>query len=51
MLLAAGHAAEAEDWLRRAVEISRRIGAAEAAGISRELGALIETGRTQTATF
>ena len=42
--LAAGRAAEAEDRLRRAVQIFRRIGAAGAAGISRELGALIKTG-------
>src|SRR6516165_5481214 len=42
--LAAGHAAEAEGRLRQAVEIFWRIGAAEAADISRELGALIKTG-------
>ena len=42
--LAAGRAAEAEDRLRRAVQIFRRIGAAGAAGISYELGALIKTG-------
>ena len=41
---AAGHAAEADDRLRQAVQIFQRIGAAGAAGISRELGALIKTG-------
>ena len=51
--LAAGRAAGAEDRLRRAVQIFRRIGAAGAAGISRELGALIKdrASRTQIATF
>ena len=51
--LAAGRAAEAEDRLRQAVQIFRRIGAAGAAGISRELGALIKdrASRTQIATF
>jgi hypothetical protein len=40
---AAGRTAEAEDRLRQALAILRRIGAAEAADISAELDALPET--------
>ncbi len=39
--LTAGHAAEAEDRLRQALEIFQRIGAAEAADIAHELSTLI----------
>ena len=38
--LAAGHAAEANDRLRQALEIFERIGAAEADGLSAELDAM-----------
>jgi tetratricopeptide (TPR) repeat protein/transcriptional regulator with XRE-family HTH domain len=42
--LAAGHAAEADDRLRQGLEVFRRIGAAEAADVSCELGALVKAG-------
>jgi len=42
--LAAGRTAEAEDGLQQALEIFQRIGAAEATGVSRELGALVKAG-------
>jgi tetratricopeptide (TPR) repeat protein/transcriptional regulator with XRE-family HTH domain len=41
--LAAGHAAEAADLLRQALEIFQRIGAAEAADLSAELRALADS--------
>ena len=44
--LAAGHTVEAADRLGQALEIFQRIGAAEAAGLSRELSALIKAGPT-----
>jgi tetratricopeptide (TPR) repeat protein/transcriptional regulator with XRE-family HTH domain len=44
--LAAGHTAEAENRLRQALEIFQRIGAAEAADLSHELGALIKAAST-----
>ena len=44
--LAAGHTVEAADRLRQALEIFQRIGAAEAADLSRELSALIKAGPT-----
>ncbi len=44
--LAAGDTDEAEDELRQALEIFQRTGAAEAADVSRELGALIQAGPT-----
>jgi tetratricopeptide (TPR) repeat protein len=40
--LAAGHATQAETLLRQALEIFRRIGAVEAAGVSAELDAVTE---------
>jgi tetratricopeptide (TPR) repeat protein/transcriptional regulator with XRE-family HTH domain len=40
--LAASHATQAEALLRQALEIFQRIGAAEAAGVSAELGALTD---------
>jgi tetratricopeptide (TPR) repeat protein len=45
--LAAGHTAEAEDRLRQALEVFQRTGAAEAADVSRELGALIKADPTR----
>ena len=44
--LAAGHTVEAADRLGQALEIFQRIGAAEAADLSRELAALIKAGPT-----
>jgi hypothetical protein len=44
--LAAGHTAEAESRLRQALEIFQRIGTAEAADLSHELGALIKAAST-----
>jgi tetratricopeptide (TPR) repeat protein/transcriptional regulator with XRE-family HTH domain len=44
--LAAGHVAGAENRLRQALEIFQRIGAAEAADLSHELGALIKAAST-----
>src|SRR5262245_54575985 len=40
--LAGGHVARAEGWLRHALEIFQRIGAAEAAEVSAELQALTD---------
>jgi tetratricopeptide (TPR) repeat protein/transcriptional regulator with XRE-family HTH domain len=45
--MAAGHAAQAGVLLAQAVEIFQRIGAAEAADVSRELDALIRAGPTR----
>ena len=42
--LAVGHTRQAADRMRQALEIFQRIGAAEAPGVSRELGALIKAG-------
>ena len=44
--LAAGHTAKAADMLRQALEIFQRTGAAEAADVARELGALIKADPT-----